>query len=59
MKINEVKSNIVFKSGYPTFKTGHLGYDPNSEIYSLIYMGFNPARPSGILKSGNKLDIKA
>ena len=59
MKINEVKSNIVFKSGYPTFKTGHLGYDPSSEIYSLIYMGFNPARPSGILKQDRKLDYRA
>lgn len=57
MRVNPIQSKeIVFKSGQPLFGTGHLSYDPDSYIYDLIYMGF---KPSGILKSGNKLDIKA
>lgn len=54
MKIEPVvSSNIIFKSGYPTFGTGHLGYKP--DIYDLIYLGY---RPKGeLLETDNKVKL--
>ena len=49
MKIETVKDSITFKSGYPTFGTGHLIYKPNTfdtvlsakpDIYDNIYIGY-------------------
>ena len=58
MRVNSVKDNISFKSGYPTFGAdGHLKYKPNSEVYDLIYTG---CRPTGILKNlGQQLNYIA
>ena len=58
MKITEVKSKIIFKSGYPTFGTtnGHLSHSPNQDVYDLLHLGF---KPSGILEQKHKLDYKA
>ena len=55
MKINEIKSNVSFKSGYPTFRQGHLGYKP--EVKDLVYIGFRPR--TGLLKESKKLDVLA
>ena len=55
MRVDGVKSNIPFKSGYPTFgSNGHLSYIPDK--HDLVYIGF---RPTGGLKRGQKLDVKA
>ena len=58
MKISEIKSNIAFRSGYPTFGVnGHLSYKPDS-IHDNIYL---PFKPTGVLikEEPNKLDYYA
>lgn len=44
MKVDVVKYSPAFKSGYPTFGTGHLGIKeiPNNSIYDNVYIGFKP-----------------
>ena len=53
MRVNNIQGNVVFKSGYPTFGTGHLSYTP--EIYDLVYLGCRPK--GGILKTDNKVKL--
>ena len=56
MKVDAVKNNLVFKSGYPTFRTGHLGVKALPEgVLEHVYIGYKPV---DILK-GKKLDYLA
>ena len=46
MKVDPVKSNVVFKSGYPTFgSNGHLSYKPevSDHIYLYNRVKLNPS----------------
>ena len=53
MRIERIENNVAFKSGYPTFGTGHLSNKP--EIFNDIYIGY---KPNGILKA-KKIDYLA
>ena len=56
MRVNVVKDDISFKSGYPTFGQGHLGYIP--EARDVIYLDYKPR--TGLLEDGaRKLDVLA
>ena len=48
MKIDSITSNIVFRSGYPTFNSsGHLNYRPEA-ISNHVNLPYLPI-PSGLL----------
>lgn len=53
MRIGEINGNVIFRSGYPTFGTGHLGY--KSDIYDLVYLGYRPK--DGLLETDNKVKL--
>lgn len=68
MKVDVVKDCVTFKSGYPTFGTGHLSvkvtpnvYDTvlsskyTPDIYDNIYIGYKPVD----IPKGKKLDYLA
>lgn len=52
MRIERIENTITFKSGYPTFGTGHLSKkEPSQEIYAEIWRGYKPVdNKEGILK---------
>ena len=56
MKVDAVKNNIVFRSGYPTFGTnGHLSAKP-SDILDNVYIGY---KPTDTIKSGLTINYLA
>ena len=61
MKIDAIKHNIVFRSGYPTFSSaGHLSYAPDP-IHDHLCLPYRPVPKSGLLakEEPNKLDYYA
>lgn len=68
MRVDVVKDCVTFKSGYPTFGTGHLSvkttpnvYDTvlsfkyTPDIYDNVYIGYKPVD----ISKGKKLDYLA
>ena len=53
MRVTPVIDDIIFRSGYPTFGTGHLGYRPQPSGSVLT-----KALPD-VSGKGKKLDIRA
>lgn len=61
MKIDAIKHNIVFKSGYPTFSSaGHLNYAPDL-IHDHVFLPYKPIHRGGLLakEEPNKIDYYA
>ena len=57
MKIEAIRSNMVFKSGYPTFNSGgHLSYNP-LDTYDHVFLYHRPS--GGILKTGSVVNYLA
>ena len=47
MRIERIENNVTFRSGYPTFGTGHLSVKINNR--DNVYKGYKPIEGTGTL----------